>query len=126
MLKEQFSGWLGARKDLRRKRRDRAAVRYFVLESLDQRIVPAVTAKFAAGSGLLTIVGDNKSNQITVSTNAGGKLLINNGAVKIKGGKATLAKAKQIQVLAKGGDDVITLNEGRSPLPRANVYGGDG
>src|SRR6478752_1891752 len=97
----RFGGWLGASKDRRRKRRDRAAARFFALESLDERVMPVVTAKFSAG--VLTVVGDRKSNTITVSSNAAGRLVVNNGAVKVQGGRPTIAKVKLIQVNGKGG-----------------------
>src|SRR4051812_17344044 len=127
MLKKQLAAWLGDRERSRRNRRDRAMSRFFSPETLDQRIVPAVTAKFSA-AGVLTIMGDNKDNQITVSSNAAGKLQISNGhgAVKIMGRQAKVAKATLIQVLGKGGNDNISLDETRRSLPRANVFGGDG
>ena len=125
MLKAKFGAWLGGRKDLRRKRRDRAAVRFFALESLDQRIVPAVTARFSA-AGVLTVIGDFRNNQITISSNAAGRLRVNNGAVRIVGRPPIVARANLIQVLGKGGNDVITLNETRRTLPRANLIGGIG
>src|SRR4051794_39009131 len=126
MMKSMFDGRPGRRKDLHRKRRDRSAARFFALESLDERIVPAVTAKFSVGAGVLTIMGDLKDNQITIDRNAAGKLRINNGSVKIVGRQPTIAKTKLIQVVGKAGNDVISLDESKGALPRANLIGGDG
>ena len=56
------------------------------LEQLAERITPAINATFSAG--ILTVTGDNLDNTIEISRDAGGKLLVNGGAVKIKGGHA--------------------------------------
>src|SRR3954469_23222866 len=105
MSSDKTRGWLGGRRGLRAKRRDRAVGRFFALESLDQRIVPAITAKYSPVSGVLTIMGDLKNNQITVSRNTAGRITINNGNVKIVGGRANVAKTRLIQVLGKQGND---------------------
>lgn len=125
MLNDKLGAWLGGRNNLRRKRRDRAAVRFFALESLDTRIVPAVTARFSA-AGVLTVIGDFRNNQITISSNAAGRLRVNNGAVRIVGRPPLVARANLIQVLGQGGNDVIALDESARTLPRANLFGGVG
>lgn len=43
----------------------------------------AVTASFSAQSGTLTVFGDNLGNDIVVSRNAAGQILINGGAVAV-------------------------------------------
>ena len=96
------------------------------LESLDNRIVPAITASFAAGTGVLTITGDALDNSITVSRDAAGKLLVNGGAVAVLGGTPTVANTTLIQALGLGGNDTITLSEVNGALPRANLFGGSG
>ncbi|HYE21335.1 MAG TPA: calcium-binding protein, partial [Tepidisphaeraceae bacterium] len=97
-----------------------------VVESLEHRIQFAVTASFAPGSGLLSVFGDNLDNNITVSRNAAGNLLVNGGAVSILGGSATVANTSLIQVFGQGGNDTITLNEASGALPKANLFGGTG
>jgi Ca2+-binding RTX toxin-like protein len=96
------------------------------LEVLDDRIVPAVTATFTPGSGTLSVFGDNLDNNITISRNAAGNLLVNGGAVAILGGTPSVANTALIQVFGQGGNDTITLNEASGALPRANLFGGAG
>jgi Ca2+-binding RTX toxin-like protein len=86
----------------------------------------AVTASFSPQAGTLTEFGDNLDNAITTSRNAAGQILVNGGAVAIKGGTPTVANTDLIQVFGQGGNDTITLNEANGPLPRANLFGGTG
>jgi Ca2+-binding RTX toxin-like protein len=86
----------------------------------------AVTASFSPQAGTLTEFGDNLDNTITTSRNAAGQILVNGGAVAIKGGTPTVANTDLIQVFGQGGNDTITLNEANGPLPRANLFGGTG
>jgi Ca2+-binding RTX toxin-like protein len=107
-------------------RRNRAAARFPGLESLDHRVMPAVTASFSAQAGILTVFGDSLNNTITVSRNAAGSILVNGGAVAVVGGTSTVANTSLIQVFGQGGNDTITLNEANGALPRANLFGGAG
>ncbi|HET9068718.1 MAG TPA: hypothetical protein VFN28_08730, partial [Amaricoccus sp.] len=84
----------------------------------------AVTASFSAG--ILTLFGDNLDNNIVVSRNAAGAILVNGGAVSVTGGTPTVANTSLIQVFAQGGNDVVTLDESNGALPRANLFGGAG
>ncbi|HYI05927.1 MAG TPA: hypothetical protein VD858_13625, partial [Reyranella sp.] len=86
--------------------------------------IQAVTGTFSAGT--LTTFGDNLDNQVTISRNAAGQLLINGGAVTVTGGTPTVANTSLIQMFGQGGNDVITLNEANGALPRANLFGGAG
>src|SRR5688500_14717233 len=95
-------------------------------ESLEPRSYFAVTATFAAGTGVLTVFGDNLDNNITVSRNAAGGLLVNGGAVAIHGGTSTVANTSLIQIFGQGGNDTIALSETNGALPRANLFGGAG
>src|SRR5688572_16443129 len=54
------------------------------LESLEHRQMFAVVASFSAGT--LSVFGDSLDNNITVSRNAAGTILVNGGAVSITGG----------------------------------------
>src|SRR5215212_4122364 len=84
----------------------------------------ATTAGFS--SGVLTVSGDAAANSIVVSRDAAGKIVVNNGAVSVAGGAATVANTSAIRVFALGGNDVITLNEANGALPAASLFGGAG
>src|SRR5206468_257185 len=76
--------------------------------------------------GVLTVTGDNQNNTVELSRDAAGKVLVNGGAVAVKGGVATVANTKQISVFGLGGNDTIALNEANGALPRASLFGGAG
>jgi Ca2+-binding RTX toxin-like protein len=84
----------------------------------------AVTSSFIPSSGTLTVFGDALNNNITLSRNAAGVILVNNGAVAVVGGTPTVANTALIQVFGLGGNDTITINEANGALPRANIFGG--
>src|SRR4051812_3798132 len=81
------------------------------VDALDARIVPAVTASFAARSSILSILGDAQDNAITISRDAAGRILINGGAITVRGGTPTVANTTLIQVHGQGGNDTIALDE---------------
>ena len=83
----------------------------------------AVTATFS-NTGVLTVNGDNLDNNITISRNAAGNILVNGGAVAVVGGTPTVANTSLIRVFGLGGRDVITLNQANGALPAANLFGG--
>jgi Ca2+-binding RTX toxin-like protein len=97
-----------------------------VIVGLSQSASAAVTASFQAQSGTLTVFGDNLANNITISRNAAGQILVNNGAVAVVGGTPTVANTALIQVFGQGNNDVITLNQANGALPKANLFGGAG
>jgi Ca2+-binding RTX toxin-like protein len=86
----------------------------------------AVTATFNPGAGVLTEFGDNLDNTIVTSRDAAGTLLVNGGAVVVKGGTATVANTSLITVFGLDGNDTITLNEANGALPAAQLFGGAG
>ena len=86
----------------------------------------AVTASYLSGPKYLQVLGDSLDNSITVSRNGAGTLLVNNGAVAVSGGTATVANTSLITVYGQGGNDVITLNEANGALPAAQLFGGAG
>jgi Ca2+-binding RTX toxin-like protein len=96
------------------------------LEPLDERILPAITASFFSGAGLLSVFGDAQNNTIVVSRDAAGQILVNGGAVAIQGGAATVANTALIQVFGQAGADQISLDEANGALPAANLFGGAG
>jgi Ca2+-binding RTX toxin-like protein len=84
----------------------------------------AVTATFS--NGTLSVFGDSLNNNITVSRDAAGKLLVNGGAITVAGGTATVANTSLIQVFGQGGNDTVTLSEVNGALPKASLFGGAG
>ena len=86
----------------------------------------AVTSSFSAAAGILTTLGDNLNNNITLSRNAAGTILVNGGAVADHGRHADGRQHQLIQVFGQGGNDTITLNEANGALPAANLFGGAG
>jgi Ca2+-binding RTX toxin-like protein len=96
------------------------------LELLDRRILPAVTATFSAAQGVLTVIGDARDNTIVVSRDAAGAILVDGGAVAVRGGRATVANTSLIQMFGLGGNDNLDLDETNGALPNANIFGGSG
>ncbi len=86
----------------------------------------AVTASFSPGQGTLRVFGDAQDNNLTISRNAAGQILVNGGAVAVAGGTPTVANTALIQVTSLGGADTVTLNQAAGALPRANLFGGAG
>src|SRR4051794_36239388 len=68
----------------------------------------AVTSTFSAG--VLTVNGDALDNNIAVSRDAAGRILVNGGAVAVVGGTPTVANTALIQVFGQGGNDVVSLS----------------
>jgi Ca2+-binding RTX toxin-like protein len=86
----------------------------------------ATTSSFDPGTGILSATGDNGGNNIKLSRDAAGNVLINGGAVKIAGGTPTVANTKQMQAFGQDGNDTIALDESNGALPAALLFGGDG
>jgi Ca2+-binding RTX toxin-like protein len=84
----------------------------------------ATTASFSAG--VLSVFGDSANNNIAVSRDAAGRILVNGGAIAVVGGTPTVANTTLIQVFGQGGDDVLALSELNGALPKANLFGGAG
>ena len=68
----------------------------------------AVTASFSAATGILSVLGDNLDDNIAISRNAAGRILINGGAVAVVGGTPTVANTGLIRAFGLGGNDTIT------------------
>jgi Ca2+-binding RTX toxin-like protein len=103
-----------------------------VISGLAICVTIATTASASAATvavfsnGVLTVTGDSANNQITVSRDAAGNLLVNGGSIAVRGGTPTVATTRLIRILALDGQDVLTLSEANGALPRANLYGGTG
>jgi Ca2+-binding RTX toxin-like protein len=121
------TNWIQTSLSPRRRARKAAAFHRAVdntLEPLESRRLYAVTA--SAAGGVLTVLGDNNPNAITVSRNAAGNLLVNNGAVPIAGSPATVATIQVIHVSGFDGNDNLLLDETNGALPAASLSGGSG
>ena len=125
MWKRKFRGAHNSRPGRQRPSRRVPLVELTGIELLDRRILPAVTASFAA-DGTLRVVGDDQDNTIVVSRDAAGTILVNNGAVAIQGGPATVANTHVIFLNGGDGNDNLSLNETNGALPVAKLDGGDG
>ena len=89
----------------------------FVLavESLADRVLPAVTATFLPNASTLSIFGDAQDNTIVVSRDAAGNLLVNGGAVAIQGG-ADFVRCLDLDPVA----GLRSQSSGGSGLPSAD------
>src|SRR5690242_13335042 len=83
-------------------------------------------ATFLPGTGLLSVLGDAQSNNVKISRDAAGRILVNGGAVSVLGGTPTVANTTQIEVFGQDGNDTIALDESNGALPAALLFGGNG
>jgi Ca2+-binding RTX toxin-like protein len=86
----------------------------------------AIRANFAAKAGVLSVFGDTPDDDIVLSRDAAGTILVNTGTVPVLGGTPTVANTTLMQLFAQGGNDTIVLDEANGALPRANLFGGAG
>jgi Ca2+-binding RTX toxin-like protein len=84
------------------------------------------TAHFVKGRGVLTVFGDPGGSTITVGRDREGTIEVNDGAVYIRGARATVSNVRLIVVLGGSGNDRIAIDEVNGPLPRAHLNGGAG
>src|SRR5262249_13798322 len=86
--------------------------------------VPTITAVFSGG--ILTVTGDDDDNNLTVSRDAAGNLLVNGGTVTITGGVPTVANTTKIQIFGLAGNDTLIVDDSNGPMPPAFLSGGEG
>ena len=89
-----------------------------------QQANAATSATFA--NGVLTVFGDNGNNNIAISRDAAGAIVVNGGAVTVSGGTPTVANTSVIRVFGLNGNDTVRLDETGGALPRSIVFGGAG
>ena len=63
----------------------------------------AIKATFSPTAGVLSINGDNRNNRVTVSRDAAGNILVNDGAVAIDGGRRPSGDTSEIDVFGQCG-----------------------
>jgi Ca2+-binding RTX toxin-like protein len=98
----------------------------FQVEPMESRLLLSVDAIFSP-AGLLTVMGDHTDNTIVISRTDTGTILVNGSSVSGPHGEiATTDNISVIQVMGKGGDDAISLDEANGPLPLARLFGGPG
>ena len=85
-----------------------------------------VTAQFDNSRRILTVVGNNVDNTITVGRDASGTINVNNGDVRIRGPRATVNNLGLIRIFGNGGDDTLAIDEANGALPKAQMFGGSG
>lgn len=86
----------------------------------------ATTASFKVVHGRLTVTGDGADNEIVLSRDAAGNILLNGGPVPVKGRRPTVVNVQTIVVSGRGGNDVIAIDETNGELPPADLDGGSG
>jgi hypothetical protein len=88
----------------------------------------AIKANFTAG--LLSVTAGNGGDDITVTRDAAGQILINGGAISVQGeDQPTLTNTTDIDVVGGNGNDTISLEAppAGQPLPTtAHLFGGNG
>ena len=77
----------------------------------------AITSNFNSTTGVLTTTGDSHASTITTSRDAAGQIFVNDGAVSINGGPATVANTGEIEVFGGAGNDTISVDETNGRLP---------
>jgi len=83
----------------------------------------SINSKFQDHQHRLFVSGGDGDNNLTISRDIGGHLLLNGETID---GDPTIANTDLIRINAGDGNDVITLNETDGVLPAAEVFGGDG
>jgi Ca2+-binding RTX toxin-like protein len=83
----------------------------------------SINSKFQDHQHRLFVSGGDADNNLTVSRDAAGHLLLNGEAID---GDPTVANTDLIRINAGDGNDVVTLNEANGVLPAAEINGGDG
>jgi len=86
----------------------------------------SITAVFIAPVNVLAVIGTAQDDGSTVSRDAAGRLLVNDGAVPILGGSPTVANTTLIEIFGLAGNDKLALDEVNGALPNALMFGGAG
>ena len=83
-----------------------------------------VSAVFIPQAGILSVIGNDSDNSLTVSRDAAVALLVNNGAILIRGPKPTVANTVLVQIFGRAGNDTLRMDQANGPLPDADLFGG--
>jgi trimeric autotransporter adhesin len=86
-----------------------------------------ISSRFHSDTGLLETFGDfNFADVITISRDAAGTILVNDGQVPVTGGPATVANTTEIQVNGQGGNDTLSVDDPTGTLPQVELFGNEG
>jgi Ca2+-binding RTX toxin-like protein len=85
-----------------------------------------ITATLNPATGVLTVIGNELDNSITVSRDGTGTLFVNNGAVPVTGGIATVTNTVLVEVFGRAGNDQLTMDQSGGTLPAAHLFGEEG
>jgi Ca2+-binding RTX toxin-like protein len=83
-------------------------------------------ASFSPSTGVLTIAGTAAADSFLVRAQPNGSIVVNGGAVPIRGGTPTVATTTRIVLLGYAGDDQLVLDPAGGALPAARFQGGPG
>lgn len=72
------------------------------------------------------VKGDDQSNMIVISPEAGGIILVNSGTIPVTNGAAKITNPQVIEVFGLGKNDLLSLDETNGPRPKARMWGGAG
>lgn len=136
VLTKSGPAWIGSSlvpTDLRlRDFKKEATVKIVVRDSFGQRSQDALAVDVLAktigatfSGGVLTVTGDDLDNVLSVSRDAIGNLLVNDGAVAITGGIPTTNNTTLIKMFGFKGNDKLTIQLAPG-IPSANLFGGEG
>jgi Ca2+-binding RTX toxin-like protein len=81
------------------------------------------TAVFDPNTGILTVTGDANDNELIVSRNVAGSLLVNAGNVSIVGGLPTVANTSLIRILGLAGADRLQISSANGAMPPGDLQG---
>jgi Ca2+-binding RTX toxin-like protein len=128
-----FTGSGVVPEDFEHPERTRAKVKVVLFDSADRTAkevvhvdvkIESISAFFARG--VLTVIGDDQANTLTVSRDAAGAIFVNGGAVPVTGGVPTTNNTTLIQIFGLDGADVLRVDDTNGPMPSASLLGGEG
>ncbi len=112
---------------LRRRRsasiRSNTRHRIVAIESLETR---RVLASSSFSKGVLTVLGNNKSETITVSGSRSGLIKVNDSNVNVNGKALRVSQTKSIVIDGRGGNDVLKVSDANRRMPKAHLKGNTG
>lgn len=86
----------------------------------------AISATYDPATGLLFVMGESLGQHIEIGRDIAGTIRIDDGAIAIQGGVATVTNTVEISVLDGNGSSFIELDESNGALPSAHLVGPGG
>jgi len=137
-LSKQGNAWTGTGAipvDLQVPTHAVATVKLQLFDALRQRAESAaqipvaaatISAIFDTTNGVLTIHGNNDSNNIAIARDSAGKIFVNSGTVFITGGTPMVSNTVLIKAFGYDGDDRIVVDSTLGLMPPVHLFGGRG